>query len=428
MEEYKENRAFFMNTAGISLVEFFWGLGLPLVLESTFLQLFLTKLGASNLMIGLVPTFLFTGQALLGVFSAYYSKRFSKQRTIVIVYHLFPSAAILVFGFYLAATGEFLPSTITIFFITYILFNAGIGFTMPVWQNYLVKLYNSEQVLPAFAAMMIFQSAGRLISSFLIAGYFTGREITAGSSASLFILCGSLFFIGSFGFFLTSEPETVNDDNHTESGFFFFLKESFGNIIRNRSLVFFLFSDIDMYAVIAVISFYAAYAVKFHGISAAAAAGIFVGLNYAGQILANFLFGTLKLLSMKGKCYTGRICSIGGIIFIIAGSGLPAFLAASVLLGISRASRNLIYAPAVKMLSGKKDATNYFAAAPILMLPLSTGIPVISGRLLDSLPVSGPVAFKIVFAMLGLLSVLSFFFIRRVGFSTGSAAESKSET
>ena len=47
------------NTVGISSVEFFWGLGIPVVMESTFLQLFLRNLGANNFLIGLIPSLSF---------------------------------------------------------------------------------------------------------------------------------------------------------------------------------------------------------------------------------------------------------------------------------------------------------------------------------------------------------------------------------
>ncbi|HAK45666.1 MAG TPA: hypothetical protein DCO79_07080 [Spirochaeta sp.] len=422
MEECKENRTYILNTTGISTVEFFWGLGLPLVLESTFLQLFLAELGASNMTIGLVPTFFFIGQACLGIVAAYQTRKLEKQRAAVIVFHLIPSVTICLFGIYLFLIGTFMPSTIMVFFIVYILFNAGIGITLPVWQNYVVKLFNSKQVIPAFAIMMISQSVGRLLSSFFIAGFFTDREITASSSASLFILCGLLFFIGSFGFMLTHEPDLKNEHSHAESGFFSFIAGSFRNIFKNKNLLLFLLSDIEMYAVIAAISFYANYAVNYHGISAAAAAGVFVGLNYTGQITANIIFGTFNFLMMRNKCTFGRICSIGGIILLITASGLLSFLLASVLFGISRAIRSLIYAPAIRQLTGKNDITSYYATAAILLLPLSTGIPLVCGKMLDSLPVGGPDGYRIVFGLLGLLSFISIFFIRSVNFR-GTTAE-----
>ena len=425
MEEHKERHTFFLNTTGISLVEFFWGLGLPLVLESTFLQLFLTRLGASNFIIGFIPTSFFIAQAFFGVISAYQSRLLERKRTMVIIYHIFPGLTIMVFGLYLLISGTFLPSTIFVFFIVYFIFNAGIGFILPVWQNYLVKLFSHDKVLPAFSIMMITQSAGRLLSSFFIAGFFTGREINAASSSALFIFCGAVFFIGSFGFLLTNEPDIPNDDNHTDSGFFKFVGESFHNIIKNRNIMLFLLSDIEMYAVITVISFYANYAVNCHGISQAAAAGMFIGFNYAGQIASNFILGTFNLFSIKTKCTLSRIFSMTGILLLLVGSHLAIFLASSVLLGISRAVRGLVYAPAIKKLSGKSDVTNYFAVAPIILLPLSTGISLMSGKLLDILPFAAIDAYRIVFVILGSLSFISIFIIRLVDFGTSSGTETK---
>ena len=52
------------NVIGISGCEFLWGLGLPVVLESTFLQLFLKSLGASSFQIGLIPAFSFLGSSV----------------------------------------------------------------------------------------------------------------------------------------------------------------------------------------------------------------------------------------------------------------------------------------------------------------------------------------------------------------------------
>ena len=56
------------NTFGISSVEFLWGLGMPVVVESTFLQLFLRNLGASNFLIGLIPTLFSGGVAVFALF------------------------------------------------------------------------------------------------------------------------------------------------------------------------------------------------------------------------------------------------------------------------------------------------------------------------------------------------------------------------
>ena len=49
MDASSNDRYYIRNVFGISAVEFLWGLGLPVVVESTFLQLFLKNLGASGI-------------------------------------------------------------------------------------------------------------------------------------------------------------------------------------------------------------------------------------------------------------------------------------------------------------------------------------------------------------------------------------------
>ena len=421
MEESHNKLYFIKNTSGISLVEFGWGLGLPLVLESTFLQLFLSKLGATNLLIGFVPTLFYIGQALLGITAAYYTRNLERKRPFVIITHIIPALIILGFGIYLRLSGTFNSSTIFVFFPAYLMFNAGIGLLVPVWQNYLVKIFDGRNVIQALSIMMIFQSAARLISSFLITGYFMSREITAQSSSLLFIFCGIVFFAGSFGFLLTGENETAGTAEKNRLGFLSFTLDAFKKITGNKNILLFILSDIDMYAVIAVISFYANFAVDCHGVSSAAAAGLFVGMIYLGQIAANFFFGTLNLFALKNKTIIARICSITGILIIASASGLYFFLGASVLLGISRAVRSLVYAPAVKTLSGKEDITDIFGAAPIMMLPLSVGISLLSGKFLDIVPIAPLAAHRILFLILGSLSLLSIFFVGRINFSGKSA-------
>jgi len=420
----KENNNFISDTAGISLVEFFWGMGLPLVLESTFLQLFLKNLGANSFTIAFVPGIMFTSQAVFGLFSAYRTKHLARKRPAVIRYHLYPAIAILLLGLFFQLTGGEHQSTIAVFFILYSIFSIGIGMLLPVWQNYFVKLFKPSQLLPAISVMMIAQSAGRLLCSFFIADYFNSRNITPSNSAFLFIFCGLLFFFGSFAFLITKEEKAESDINEEKQGFISFIHSAFSETAGDKNLLRFLVSDIELYAVVAVMSFYANFAVVYHEISAAVAAGFFVGLNFAGQITANIILGTFNLFQLKTKCIISRICSISAVLLLIAGKGLPVFLAASVLLGFSKAIRSLIYAPAVKKISGARDTTSIFAAASIILLPLSTGISLLSGKLLDVLSFLGSDSYRVVFGIMGLLSFISIFFLIRVDFSGRTSADS----
>ena len=365
---------------------------------------------------------MFGSQAFFGLIAAYRTKHLRKKRPAVIKYHLYPATAILVLGLYLKLTGGKSQSTIVVFFILYSIFSMGLGMTVSVWQNFFVKLFRPSHLLPAVSVMMTAQSAGRLICSFYITRYFDARELSPENSAVLFIFCGLLFFFGSFAFLITSEKsdkaELTRHGNILD-----FIRQAFSDTTGNRNLLKFLMSDIELYAVVAVMSFYANFAVKFHGIPAAVAAGLFVGLNFTGQIAANLTLGTLNLFSMRTKCILSRICSISAVLLLIFGTGLPVFLAASVLLGCSKAVRSLVYAPVVKKISGFEDATGIFGAAAILLLPLSIGISLLSGKLLDALSDLGGDSYRIVFAALGVVSLISLFILIRVDFTGGAESE-----
>ena len=81
--------------------------------------------------------------------------------------------------------------------------------------------------------------------------------------------------------------------------------------------------------------------------------------------------------------------------------------------GYSRAIRNLIFAPTVKLLCGKEDATAYFALAPLLTIVLSSGLPVVSGLFLDKTSQSGAISYRILFGILASLILLSFYFLKK---------------
>jgi len=91
-----------------------------------------------------------------------------------------------------------------------------------------------------------------------------------------------------------------------------------------------------------------------------------------------------------------------------------AFFLASFLFGASRSTRSLVYSPAIKRLSGMEDATYYFALSPLFTLPLSVGIPLINGAVLDRLYFMGAWSYRIVFLAMAVFSAASLVFLSRI--------------
>jgi MFS family permease len=405
------DRRFGRNLAGVSGVEMLWGLGMPVVMESTFLQLFLRNLGASSFLIGLLPTLMSAGTALFSLTSYSLTVHLVRKRGAVTAVHVASALPILAFGVMLAFTGIG-TTTLPLFLSAYTLLAVGVGLILPAWQNYLVKIFSERRLVRAMAVMMISQSAAKLIGSLWLVRLVERYSFSTRGSSLVFTLVGLAFLAGSFCFLLTAEePEP---DAPQAAGLRFDYLRSLRLSVRNRAFLLLLGTDLENYALIGVISFYANFATEYCGIDAALASGLFVAFNYAGGILANGLLGWVNLLRVRDKYLLTKGLSTAGILLLAAYPAPWVFYLASLMFGASRGTRLMVFAPAVKRFAGSADATLFFALALILSLPLSTGLPLLNGAFLDRFSGLGAWSYRgLFFAMAG-LGLAGIFFTLRV--------------
>jgi hypothetical protein len=402
---------------GISSVEFSWGLGLPIVIESTFLQLFIKSLGGSSFAIGLIPTFFFIGSSIFALFASYLTSSLQFKRTAVVVLHLVSGISLLLFGWFLYFFGH-VSFIILIFFLAYGIFSLSLGMTLPVWLNYLVDILSEEKSVSGIALMLIVQNIAKLIGAFVIVKVVDAYAFSQTSSAMIFVTVGVLFTFGSLFFLFTKEvPDPENSVKRFRSSFHTYILDSFRHLFANKNFLLFLAGDFEFYIVVTVISFYADYATSYCGIDPAIAAGVFVGCIYSGAIAANFFLGTLGWFSLKRKYLFSKLLSLVAIVLLIGFSDLWSFFVASVLLGTARGTRMVSIAPATKRLSGLADSTSYFAVAPLVTLPLASGLPMIAGKFLDLYSYLEGDAYRIVFAGCAVLIATTFLFILKTDFS-----------
>lgn len=402
------DRRFRTNLVGISMVELLWGLGLPVVMESTFLQLFLRRLEASSFLIGLIPTLNSAGIALFSLFSYFLTAQLPRKRTAVLLVHLAAALPVLAFAAILICTG-FRAATLRIFLAAYAFFSIGVGLLIPVWQNYLVKIFPEGRALAAMAAMMIAQSAGRLAGSLVLVRIVERYSFSPYGASLVFGLVGLLFVVGSLPFLLTVEEAELPVRSPLRGA-----RSHISAVLRNRGYLLFLATDLEYFALGGVIAFYANYAAEFCGLNPALISGLFVAFLYVGSVLANILLGWVNWLGMRDKYLLTKGLALAGTLLLALYSAPWVFYLASLLMGASRGTRSMAYAPAVKRLSGVADATLHFALAPILTLPLSMGLPLANGAFLDRFAHLGSGSYRIVFTAMGVLSLGGMIFTSRV--------------
>ncbi len=420
----KLDQHFKRNVFGISAVEFFWGLGLPVVIESTFLQLFLKNMGASSLSIGLIPFFFFIGMSVFAVISCYLTENMVLKRLAVIILHVISGLMMVVIGLSLLLLDK-TTHFLVIFFGCYAVFSILIGMTLPVWLNFLVKIFSEERSVSALATMLIAQNTAKLIASIYIV-HFVGRyAFSPRHSAGIFIVVGLLFALGALFFFMTREiPQDRLPLMDKRPALIGYVRESMLFVWKDKNFLKFLAGDVDLYVIITVISFYANYATDYCAVSPALAAGAFVGAIYIGAICANILLGPLGFFTLKGKYVFEKTAAVMAIGLLILFNVSWGFLLASFFLGVARGTRMLVYAPAVKKLSGQVDSTRYFAVAPIFTLPFSALLPLVCGKFLDNFQDLGAKSYFIVFVVAFVLIIGSLWFILKTDFAIEREPES----
>ena len=97
-------------------------------------------------------------------------------------------------------------------------------------------------------------------------------------------------------------------------------------------------------------------------------------------------------------------------------SSEPRVVAASFLLGTSRAISSLCFSPTIKRLSGVHDVTDHFAVSQLLQLPLGFGIPFLSGFFLDTFSDLGINSYRLLFVMAGVLIAISLVCVMAIDF------------
>ncbi len=352
---------------------------------------------------------LMMGISIFPLFSSYLTRNHEQKRPIVLGLHMVSSLSTLTFGLFLFWVRD--PALILpAFFISYVIFSLCIGLTVPIWLNFLVKIFSPKRSVQGLSIMFMAQNTAKIIASLFIIKVVEHFSFSLVSAAWIFLLSGLLFLVGSLCFLFTQEPIAPAPQAFRKDSFFKHTWETVREMTGNKNLVKYLIGDLDHYVMLTVIAFYANYATQFFGIKDYTAAGLFVCFIYSGAILANITLGTLDILSLKHKFLSTKILNLIMLFLLIFHPGLTGFLLASLLLGFCRGTRGIIYSPAIKRFSNRQDATAYFAIAPLLTIAFGSGFPLFFGYILDRLSHLGQEAYQLMFGICILCVSISLIF------------------
>ena len=410
------------NTAGLAWSEFCVGLALPVITaDAAFLPLLMRAAGGTTFEVGLMAAIFWAALAVLPLVSAYLTRGASDKRTIAIVTNATLALPPLVFGGVLLLLGPRFLSVAALI-ITYAFLATAFGVSVPLWREYVTRIFPPQRVFAGLSVMFALQTVARILSGLLAAALVERFVFAPAMVGAVFIGTGVLLAVAALMLALTRELAPAAPGNAGAGARFV---EVVATALRNRSFLLYMANDIEFYASSAVTAFYAVYATEHVGIAAAAATA-FVVATHSGSTAAYLFLGRSRLLSLRQRLILGKCLSVAGVLLVLAVPAFAApapwaFFAASALIGIGRATRQLAFLPVVKLLSRRSDATAYYALAQLVTMPFSVGLPLLAGQVLQLLAALGGDAYRLVFGALAALMALSMFVLLRVDLSEPAA-------
>jgi len=291
--DYEEaiRRDFRWNFAIIAGVDGVWGFGSAFVSYVVILPVFLQKLGASELAIGLLPAAFMFFLTIPQLLVARLTRHLPVKKFFFTVTH-FPGCLSLLILSYLAfrisdhRSAAYMSFVVACTFAWLILFGLSISFAMPMWVNLMAKLFPSSVRGRSFGYVFLLNSVCGAIGSAL-AGMILGWASFPYSFAILFLLAGVLLS-GCVTFFFwlrepPKHPEPQSTDRH-------FLREVVDTLRSERDFIWFLLARFVGAFCLMGAAFYTVAGLDKFGLSEATA-GTFGAIMLGAQVLGALLGG-----------------------------------------------------------------------------------------------------------------------------------------
>jgi MFS family permease len=384
------------NTLFLALVESCWGVGMNLVSVGTIVPVFLERLGATNAVIGLLPSLSALGAGSASLFASFLTHRSRGMRGWVLALHLLsptPLAAIaagLLFG---------VGSPIFLVLACWGVYYAFLGLLFPLWLDYMARILDPSKRGRAFGVIFLVQTLSG-VAGVSLAAWLLKLDSGIPTYALLFSLSwltavgGSFFFLGTRERLLEKPPEARSLAQHM-GRLVVLLRGSnwLKGFVAVRCLV------RGTYPI--MINFYAAYAVGRRGVTVAEAA-LYGAAALLCQAGAGLLLGYLgdrmrhRLPTLIGQGALVLACAL-----VLLPLPAPAFFAVAALTGVYLSTEFSSQLNWLMDLSPAADRQSVLSLVGFLLTPAAVLAPLAGGFLMDK------VGFPAVAGVVGILFLLA---------------------
>jgi len=375
-----------------------WGFGAAFISPVALLPVFLQELGASNVVIGLIPALQMFCMTAPQIFAAQLTGPLPVKKNVFTFVH-YPSA--LALGVLALATwqwGKSEPSLVV--FITLVCLSVhglGLSFAIPMWMNLVAKLLPPESLGRHFGLIFFGGGITGGIGAFLAKWLNETSEFPDGFAIGFIIAC-VFTGVGVTSFFFLKEPP--HPEPAPKKSLIQFLKALKNDLAGKTDYIYYLSSLICSALAGMAIPFYAVSAREEFGLGVEVGATFtlllilsqVVGAPVAGVVGDRIGFRSLAFIPPLLSIVAALLALFGGhawcfyLIFIVGGLAASADSVATINLPIE-------FCP-------NTDKTSFLAVRGTVISPVQALAPILGGVMADhfegrfSIPFTGAVIFQ----------------------------------
>lgn len=370
------------NVGWLLIVETFWGVGLALISMVAILPVFLTHLGASNAVIGALPVVWILSTSFAGVFASHFTGRLPLRKPAVVLFHVVSSAPWFLLAAWFGLAKRPSPAAdIAVFLIVWGLSWVIMGFTIPVWINFIGKVTRSELRARSFGTIFFFQT---LMG---VGGGWVGSRVLGSALpfpanyAFGFLVAGLCMAVGSFFFFpIVEEAGAVSAPG-----------EAFRDVVRHAREILADRSGLRAYlwalllstGSFLLITYYPVFAEGRFGLRPRDSA-IYTAICMGGQMLGSVLTGVIGDRWGYARVAVIAMAALTAGLALAIWGGHPAFYYATAFaLGVFITADRLALYNLSMAFCPHDDNTAYLGIIPALVAPMAALIAGSSGSLID---------------------------------------------
>jgi MFS family permease len=389
------------NVGWILSVELFWGVSLALISMVAILPVFLTHLGANNAVIGALPVIWILAATFPGILAAHFTARLTHRKRAVVVLHVLAAIPWFFIAAWFALAPRPSPSVdIAIFLATWGLAWVWMGFTIPVWINFIGKVTRPELRARSFGTIFFFQTLMGAVGGW-IGSRILGSGLAFPANYALgFLIAAICIVVGSFLFLpVREEAGETRDPGQPIATLIRNTREILADRGGVRVYLWILFLSTGCYL---LITYYPVFAEKRFGLTPRDSA-IYTAVCMAGQMLGSVLTGVIGDRFGYARVAVVAMGALTlGLILAIWGTHPFVYYVTAFALGIFLVSDRLALYNLSMAYSPHEDNTAYLGIVPALVAPLAAVVAGSSGALIDRFTFMPVAVAGLVAAALGL--------------------------